>query len=168
MAATGVNFLEYLRAYFVVLFATCWGFFGGPNTAIRALNPFGHGMSPSAFEALPFMLICIAATVVAKFGFFKWLVEKWRGLECATRCALVWWGVGMMLVCAALLRFNFIQFQAQARYLHPALLPMSLLLALGWQRSLGLGKAGRMGSAFFACVLIFITLWNIFGWRTLV
>jgi hypothetical protein len=176
MAATGVNFLEYLRAYFIVLFATCWGFFGGPNTAIAVLNPFGNRVRPevAALQAqtllpvLPPMLICLAATIVSKLGFLKWLLEKWRALRPTTKAALPWWGIGMMLVCLALLRFNFIQFQAQARYLHPALLPMCLLLALGWQRVLGTGRTLRIASALFALVLIVITLWNAFGWRTLV
>jgi hypothetical protein len=176
MAATGVNFLEYLRAYFIVLFATCWGFFGGPNTAIAVLNPFGNRVRPevAALQAqtllpvLPLILICLVATVIAKLGFLKWLWEKWLAVEPVTKVALLWWGAGLWLVYLALLRFNLIYFQAQARYLHPALLPMCLLLALGWQRVLGTGRMLRIVSALFALVLVVITLWNVFGWRTLV
>jgi hypothetical protein len=176
MAATGVNVFGYLRAYFIVLFATCWGFFGGPNTAIGVLNPFGGRVRPdvAALQAqmllpiLPLMLACLAATVIGKLAFLKWLQERWRSLEPVQKIVLLWWGIGMTLVCLALLRFNLIQFQAQARYLHPALLPMAALFALGWQRFFYTPKRLQLFMVAFGLALLAITLWNIFAWKTLV
>jgi hypothetical protein len=138
MAATGVSLPEYVRAFFTVLFATYWGFFGGPNTAIGVLNPFGGRQRPdiaaaTAYEvlkALPLIFACLGATVLALWG---WL--KSRGEAAVfSRAAWLWWIIGFGLVCLALFRFNLIQFQAQSRYLHPAFLPMCLLFAWGWSR----------------------------------
>jgi hypothetical protein len=168
MAATGVSLFEYCRAYFLILFATCWGFFGGPNTAIKVLNPFGRGVAPAAFQALPLMLACLAATVLAIWGCFKEKFDGTNAQGATQRIALLWWGVGLLLVCAALFRFNLIQFQAQARYLHPALLPMALVSALGWKGVLGSRRALLGFFVVFSVTLILITLWNALGWQTLV
>lgn len=167
MAATGVSFGEYLRAFFLILFATCWGFFGGPNTAIKILNPFGSGVAPVAFTALPLMLLCLLMTVLAGWGLFR----KHDATISAARpqqIALLWWGAGFVLVVLALARFNLSHFQAQARYLHPALLPMALAFTLGWQRVLAERRRLVFFAGVFGVVLIVITLWNVFGWRTLV
>lgn len=172
--ATGVSMLEYLRAILLILFATCWGFFGGPNTAVQMLNPFGtRGPRFEAFSALPLMIFPLIATALALWGFGKWKLRAWR-MGIATyfaapeRVALWWWGVGFGLVILALARFNFIQYQAQARYLHPALLPMSLIFALGWRELLGEKLALRIFAFLFGLVLVLLTLWNAFGWKTLV
>jgi hypothetical protein len=169
--ATGAFGWEYLRAWFTICFATCWGFFGGPNTAIAMLNLFGsRGPRFEAFSVLPVMFFPLAATVVALFGFAKW---KWRELRTPllpplSRIALLWWGVALLLAVVVLFRFNLTYFQAQARYLHPALLPMALVFALGWREVFGAGRALRAFSIGFGAILILLTLWNAFGWKTLV
>lgn len=171
MAATGVSVFQYLRAFFTVLFATCWGFFGGPNTAITMLNPFGNrGPRFEAFTALPLMLFPLLATALAAVGFLKWKWRSWKTsvLASDTQVALLWWGAGFLLMILALARFNFIQFQAQARYLHPVLLPMCLVFALGWREVLGENRALRAFAIGFGAVLLLLTLWNIVGWQTLI
>lgn len=171
IAATGVSLLKYIRALFVILFATCWGFFGGPNTAVQMLNPFGtRGPRFEAYSALPLMLFPFLATIVALWGFVKWKIQDWKtsDLPDESRIALLWWGVGFFLAILALARFNLIQYQAQARYLHPALLPMCLVFALGWRMILGEGRALRICAVGFGGVLLLVTLWNVFGWKTLV
>lgn len=171
IAATGISLFGYVRAFFLILFATCWGLFGGPNTAITMLNPFGaRGPRFEAYAALPLMPFFLIATVVALWGFWKWKMRESKTPEISesARIALLWWGIGFGLVVLALARFNLIQFQAQARYLHPALLPMCLIFALGWKTIFGEDRALRIFSVCFGAVLLLITLWNVFVWKTLV
>lgn len=174
IAATGVSLLQYLRAIFVILFATCWGFFGGPNTAVQMLNPFGaRGPRFEAFAALPLMIFPLVMTAIALGGIARYKLAAWKSgikeyFSSPDRVALWWWGVGFVLVVLALARFNLIQYQAQARYLHPALLPMSLVFALGWLEILGRGLMLRVCVCLFGLALVALTLWNAFGWRTLV
>lgn len=173
MAATGVSIFQYLRAFFTILFATCWGFFGGPNSAITMLNPFGtRGPRFEAFTALPLMVFPFLATALAAAGFLKWKWRSWKTTElfaaAPKQIVLLWWGIGFLLVVLALARFNLVYFQAQARYLHPALLPMSLVFALGWREVLGENRALRVFAVGFGTVLLLLTLWNIVGWQTLI
>jgi hypothetical protein len=170
-AATGAYGWEYLRSWLTVCFATCWGFFGGPNTAVAMLNPFGRsGPRFEAFSVLPVMFFPAVATLAALFGFVKWKWLEWKNpvLPILSKIALLWWGVALLLGVAVLFRFNLTYFQAQARYLHPVLLPMALVFALGWREVFGEGRALRVFAIGFGAILILLTLWNAFGWKTLV
>jgi len=170
-SATGATGFAYLRAWLTIAFATCWGFFGGPNTAIAMLNPFGsRGPRFEAFSVLPLMVFPFAATIAAIFGMAKWKLREWKNpvLTILPKIALIWWSLGMLGVALVLWRFNLTYFQAQARYLHPALLPMCLIFALGWRTIFGEGRALKLFSFGFGGVLLLITLWNVFGWKTLV
>ncbi|MDQ3814723.1 MAG: hypothetical protein M3347_12330 [Armatimonadota bacterium] len=175
MTGLGLSLPAYLRALLLILFATTWGFFGGPNTAIEKLNPFGVlRPTPEAAQAVLWasvpMLTCAAATVVAAIGLWRWM-QTWRSYDLVTRTALLWWLCGFVLVLLAWVKFNIMQYQAQARYLHAALLPMALGGALGWQQALGSLWKGHglwIGAALLALTLVGLTLWNAFGWRTLV
>jgi hypothetical protein len=169
--ATGAFGWEYLRAWLTICFASCWGFFGGPNTALEMLNPFGtRGPRFEAFAALPVMFFPFAATLTALFGFTKWKWREWKNpvLPVLSKIALLWWGVALLLVVAVLFRFNLTYFQAQARYLHPAFLPMALVFALGWREVFGAGRALRVFAIGFSAILVLLTLWNALGWKTLV
>ena len=118
MAMTGVSVVEYIRAFFVILFTTCWGFFGGPNTAITMLNPFGtRGPRFEAFTALPLMLVPFLATAVALWGYTKWKWQEWKQpvLPILPKIGLIWWGLAFWAVALVLFRFNLTYFQAQAR-----------------------------------------------------
>ena len=168
--AGGVSVLTYLRALLLILFCTAWGIFGGPNTAITVLNPFGvRGPSPAVLPALGPMLICAVATVAAVWGLWRW-TKAWRSLPPASRVALAWWVIGFCLVALAWIQFNTRYFQAQARYFHPALLPMALAAALGWWHVFPVERrsARWLGVALLGATLLGLTLWNVFGWRTLV
>ncbi len=169
--ATNAYGWNYLRAWLMICFATCWGFFGGPNTAIAMLNPFGsRGPRFEAFTALPVMFFPITATIIACWGFAKWKWREWKNpaLPMLPKIALLWWGVALALVVVVLFRFNLTYFQAQARYLHPALLPMALIFTIGWREVLGQGRALRVFAVGFGVILILLTLWNVVGWQTLV
>ncbi len=168
---SGVPLDVYLRAVLLVMFSTFWGFFGGPNTAVSVLNVFGkNGPAPAAFDALPLMLLCAAATLIALFGLVR-AARSWAQLDFSTRAALGLWLGGAVLVGLAWLQFNLTYFQAQARYLHPAALPLALGFAIGWQtlaRSSPRKTLWNWGAAIFALGLLALTLWNVVVWRTLV
>lgn len=166
MAALNLGLFEYLRGFLLILFSTFWGLFGGPNTAIKVLNPFGRGMAPEALTFLPFFLLCLVAAVVIKWGFIKWWIAQ--TLEYSSRIALLWWAIGYILLVLVLMRFNLNYFQAQARYLHPAALSISLFIVLGWRQILGNSRAFWIMTACFGALLVSITLLNVLVWRTLV
>jgi hypothetical protein len=173
--ASGVTLDTYLSALVLILFSTTWGLFGGPNRALKMLNPFGArgpvrllALGPGMVSATVLaMLVCIAATAVSVAGLLR-AARRWASINVSTRAVLLWWMVGAALIFAAWARFNFIQFQAQARYLHPALLPLSVAFAGGVIEMLGRGRALRIAAAVFSLTLLGLTLWNAFGWRTLV
>ncbi len=171
MQGLGLSLVEYVRAFLVIFFASCWGFFGGPNTALTIMNPFGiSGPKAEAAAALPVMLFPFLATFVALWGYSKWKWQEWKQpvLPILPKVGLIWWGLAFWAVALVLLRFNLTYFQAQARYMHPALLPMCVIFALGWREILGEGRALRVFALGFGAVLVLLTLWNVFGWRTLV
>ncbi|HEX8552552.1 MAG TPA: glycosyltransferase family 39 protein [Abditibacteriaceae bacterium] len=165
--AGGIDFLTYIRALFLVMFCTAWGIFGGPNTALEVLNLFGtRGPRPEAFGALPFLLVCGGATLAALLGLRR---VAWDELNSSHKRAWLWWLLGLLAVVAAWANFNLIQFQGQARYLHPALLPLAAVLALGWREIFPMETArGKTGTIGFALVLVGLSVWNIVSWRTLV
>jgi hypothetical protein len=157
--------VTYVRALLTVLFCTAWGAFGGPNTTLEILRPFGAGPLPAALPSLPLLLACAAASVVALLGLVRAL--PLRETSESARRALLWWLLATAAVWLAWVNFNFIQFQGQARYVHPALLPMAIFAAHGW-RTVFSSRAGMVATAGFALVLLALTFLNAFGWRTLV
>jgi hypothetical protein len=172
--ASGYTLDTYLRNVVLILFCTTWGFFGGPGRANTMLNPWGVRGPVALLEMGPLavsvtvigMLVCVVATAVALAGLLR-ASRRWAELPTNMRAVLGWWGIGALLIFAAWARFNFIQFQAQARYLHPALLPFALAFAIGWLQLLGRGRALRIGAIILGLTVVGLTLWNVFGWRTL-
>jgi hypothetical protein len=163
----------YTRALALVLFSTFWGIFGGPNTTLQMLNPFGEKAGQIAQQSALtqtvtplLMAVCALMTVFALWGCVRSL-RDWNEAPKARRTAVIFWLLGAFFVFAAWAQFNTIQFQAQARYLHPALLPMSLIFARGWVEIFP-PRALKIAAGIFAFALLLITLWNAFGWRTLV
>lgn len=170
--AQGVSLVTYLRALMLVMFCTFWGFFGGPNTVGAVLNPFGtSGPMPEVIPALLPMLFCALATVAALLGAIRW-TKAGEALEQHSRVALAIWLGGLTMVLLVWVRFNFMQYQGQARYIHPALLPIALFAALGWWQLFLANPEGRGRGWFitnaFGLMLAGVTLWNAFGWKTLV
>ncbi len=170
--AGGVSVLTYFQALLISVFGTAWGIFGGPENARRFWNPFTGVLKREAMPALLPMLICALATLGALWGVTRATLRRRAAgthIEPASRrSALIWWSVGLTLVLLAWARFSVEYFAAaQARYFHPALLPLALGFALGWKRLLG-GRALWVGAACFGATLLGLTLWNVFVWRTLV
>lgn len=168
---TAFPLATYLRAFLTILFCTTWGIFGGPETANKMLNPFGtHGPRPEALPGLLFGLACIIATVLVIWGLVR-LMKSWQSQPASTLAALRWWGIGFILVLLSFVQFNLHYYQAQARYLHPALLPMAVAFGLGWREVFGGSDNTKLlwlASSLFGGVLLLLSLWNAFGWRTLV
>ena len=179
--AAGVEVSTYLRALFLILCCTFWGIFGGPNTAIQMMNPFGwRGPRFEAFNAMPLMLLCLVATVFALWGLTRF-ARDWKTQPLSVRRVLAWFALGALGVFLAWAQFNTHYFQAQSRYFHPALLPLSLFFALGWLQLFAPPLRAENGeneekapptfsiaTAIFALTLLAISLWNILGWKTLV
>ena len=165
--ATGVSIFEYIRALLLIMFCTMWDFFGGPNTAIKIVHPFNAHPSPEIIPALPAMLVCLSASILAFLGLVRRLQEPVAASP-ENRIALRYWSLGFGLIVLAWIQFNLIQYQAQARYIHPDMLPLALGFALGWQRIFVRPMARSVCAAIFAAILMGLTLWNAFGWRTMV
>ena len=165
--ARGTSVSTYVRSIVIVTFCTMWGLFGGPNTALDTLAPpTGGGPLPVALPAVPVAFLCLTAMTFVTFG---WARARPSTIEPQRRTALLWLLAGCSLVWLAWINFTFTYFQAQARYVHPALLPMALFAAAGWRLVLPPEKtAGKIAALSFGALLIALTLWNAFGWRTLI
>lgn len=165
MAGLQLSWTRYLHAWAAVLFCTFWGFFGGPNTAIKLWNPFGQ-MGPRP-EALPFgwlMLVLAAAGLLALVG---WMRARRVSLFPEVQTILPVWGAGLGLVVLSYLYFN-TRFVAgmQARYLHPALLPLVVFFVLGWR--LAWPGGDKWVRLVVLAGMLVLTLCNLGIWKTLV
>lgn len=167
--AAGVSVLTYLRALLSITFCTFWGLFAGPNTALQVLNPFGtQGAKSIALFAIPLILIFLCTTIFGVWGIWKTLRA---GVDKSTlrRVAITWWMIEFALVALSWLQFNTHFFQAQARYFHPAMLPIVAGLCYGWVNIWGIkDKKLSVASAVVGIAMIVVTLWNVLGWRSLV
>jgi 4-amino-4-deoxy-L-arabinose transferase-like glycosyltransferase len=146
----GLTFGQYLLFVVVPLtFESFWGVFG--HMQIR--------MQPAWLYT--FLLLPSLAAVGG-------LVGAYARREAMDRDARAIWGllvVTWLLVAAAFLRFNTAFFQAQGRYLFPAMAPIALLFTLGlqslgparWRPGVALGMTVGMLllalCALFACIL---------------
>ena len=157
----------YLRALFLITFATCWGFFGGPGNALRVLNVFGaSGARAEAAVWWPIGALFLVATIVVFVGLAR-AFAGWKRLNDAHKTAISGWIFGAILVLLAFVYFNTTQFQGQARYLHPALLPVAFGVAVGWTQVFRSRRALIIASGAMAILMIVMTLTNIFVWRVL-
>jgi hypothetical protein len=148
----GVPADTYVRALSLVLFCTFWGIGGGPNTALTLLNPFGSrgpiGLlrlgAWTTFGTLLLLLSCALACACALLGLLRAFRNASSWPQPAKR-ALAWWALGILLVAGAWLRFNFVQFQGQARYFHPPCCRLLSLFAMGWRELWGRRVHHRFG-----------------------
>ncbi len=159
----GIDFLTYARGILLILFCTCWGFFGGPDSASKALKP----LTPLPFPPpliLP-ALLCVLATIIIVSGLFRLRRADFPiGFDFLAR----WFGLGALLVFLGWAQFAYNHFSGgQARYLHPALVPFCIGGALAW-RAVFAEKMRGITAAFFAIVLLGLALMNVFVWQTLV
>jgi hypothetical protein len=167
--ANGISVPTYLRALLSITFCTFWGLFAGPNTALQILNPFGsQGANSAALPAIPFVLIFLIASIFGVWGIWR----KLRGgidKSTFTHIVLTWWMIEFALVALSWLQFNTHFFQAQARYFHPAMLPIVAGICYGWVNIWGIKeKKLSVASAVVGIAMIAVTIWNILGWRSLV
>ena len=167
--AAGVGVLTYLRAMLTITFTTFWGLFAGPNTALKVLNPFGSsGATPAALPAIPLVLIFLIVSIFAIWGIWR----KLRGgfdKSTFVHIALTWWMIEFALVALSWVQFNTHFFQAQARYFHPAMLPIVAGICYGWVNIWGTkDRKLSFASAVVGVAMIVVTLWNVLGWRSLV
>ncbi|RYG69718.1 hypothetical protein EON80_09290 [bacterium] len=165
-ARFGIGPFIYLRNLVFVAFCSLWGFFGGANGAGDATHLFGGGPTlPNPALFLP-MLICGLAPVVALLGWRILRAED--GLEASPKAVRSSWVLGIAFVGLAWAQFAAQYFAGgQARYGHPALLPVCIFLAAGWVGFWGKARALTVASSFFAVVLIGLTLLNVFVWKNL-
>ncbi len=169
--AAGVSIGTYFQALLLSMFWTCWGFWGGPESARGVVNPFTGAIREQMLApVLPLIVLCALATLVTCVG----LVMR-RGqseVTGASQQALNWWTIGLALVGLAWLIFA-VRYMAggQARYWNPALLPLALYAVMGWRsfwENIGGEKALRVVTFIMGAALVWLTVWNISVWRTLV
>ena len=72
--------------------------------------------------------VLIALIVTAKLSFLMYLRNKWKEVPKPIFIGLVF----ALVTFALFIGFNMTYFQAQARYLYPAIAPTALILAIGW------------------------------------
>jgi dolichyl-phosphate-mannose--protein O-mannosyl transferase len=169
MAAGAVGL--YFQGLLLSVFWTCWGFFGGPESARKVVNIFnGRVEMMQLAPVLPLIVWCATASAVTAIG----LVMRRREEESdeSRKAALNWWTIGLALVVLAWMVFAFRYMAAgQARYFHPALLPIACFATLGWRQFwswLGEPWPLRIASGVTAAAFLWLSLWNILVWRTLV
>ena len=163
----GLGFIQYARGLLLILFCTIWGFFGGPDSAVSAIRPLAS--SPRSFpaELVPFAAICALATIITVLGALHWRDDESLRSE-ATAFTARWWSFGVLLIALGWAQFAYAHFAgAQARYLHPALLPVCVLGAVSWSALLP-GRSRSVAALIFGLALLALTLFNLFVWRTLV
>lgn len=164
-----LGFATYTRALLWMIFLTTWGFFGGPNSAVAITDPLSLGRIPGPripqLWLAPLVIMCVAAPLLAILGLRR---EKNEDESPVAPGVVTLWIVGVVLIVLAWAQFAFAHFAgAQARYLHPALLPFCIFLALGWSR-LFRGKILPIASAILGATLLILTLLNLMLWKTLV
>jgi 4-amino-4-deoxy-L-arabinose transferase-like glycosyltransferase len=164
----GMTFAEYMLFLVIPLtFRSFWGVFGHMQISMGALTPAPF-MPPSwIYPLLTLPTIAsvggLARVYARRQAMEAECVRAPRGpLPAATRAI---WGllvVTWLLVAAAFLRFNTAFFQAQGRYLFPAMAPIALLFTLGLQ-SLGPARwAGRVALGTAGAMLL-LALYALFG-----
>lgn len=163
--ALGGSFVDYWRGMLWMILMTAWGFYGGPNTIITRTSPFVNGPRMPDVWLLPILLMCVFAPLVALWG--------WKRLDAESklyfgRVARFFLG-GLLLVAVVWLQFalNYLA-GGQARYLHPALLPVAIMLGAGWVGAFRTEVQLRVASLAFGAILLLLTGLNIFVWQTLV
>ena len=160
--------LVYWRALSWLVFLTAWGFFGGVNSALEATNAFNlDGPVVPQLWMWPLILAFALAPLASLIGWRKLrLSVEWTP---AQKQVLLFYAAGFALILLAWLKFAYDHRSGgQARYLHAALLPMCVLLAIGWRGLWGHTRAFCIASWALAALLFAMTLLNLLVWKTLV
>jgi len=147
--AGGFSFQQYLETkVFPTAFASFWGWFGYllPEQANLALGAYGigppsHWGYPPKSWLYPILqeLLLVAALGILVYGIRKGMLERRRGAPSEGGAGNPETAVGVGLLVAhavfvfgAFLNFNTTYFQAQGRYLLPAIAALALGMAGGW------------------------------------
>jgi len=144
-------------------FLTFWGLFGEVNDAIHRLALVEQGsLSWDGLVCLGLCVVFAVATVLAVLGARLLWPEKTGGET--TRRGLVLVLVGLALVVLNFVQFNVTYFQAQARYLYPAVGGFALFFAAGPER---LPDARSQWTARFllAAALLLAAVLDVTMWR---
>lgn len=111
----GIGLAGYMMLVAAWTFASFWGVFGNMNVFMPIWSVY-----------VPLAVVCAASAAgVGKF------LRGWRGLEISERQMLLLLGFAGLVQVVAFVRFNMALFQAQARFLYPALPFWAMLLCLG-------------------------------------
>jgi hypothetical protein len=172
-AAEGVTFFRYWRDLLLILFCSGWGLFGGSNSAVAIFKPLftpAFSWPPGAWGVVAGGLL--ASTLTVSLVSLRLVARSWssRGAGVLAGAAGKWWFMGLLLVVLAWAQFAYGHFSGgQARYLHPALLPVCVVSARAWcEIALRSPVAGRAFLALVAVLLGAVWWGNLVVWRTLV
>ncbi len=145
---------ELIRAFLLTSFRSFWGQFGW----------MGVLLDERLYQALA-VLSALALT-----GFLMWLVRAWQR---RTQYPTWQWAAGGLLALAGLLTlasyiwYNLDFLQHQGRYLFRALLPIGLVVALGWREALRRERAWQMAALLLAGAIILRLLGVLPNWPLL-
>ena len=174
----GFTLFTYVRGMIWQLLMTAWGFFGGPNTASTLTGSFNARgpQMPDPLFLLP-LLVVVAVPLLAIWNARNGVEEGAFVANAPTRNDIIqardnprltvslWWAVGVSLLVLLWMNFAFGHISGgQARYLHGALLPLTLLVGGGLART----RSGILAACVLGLVMLGMTLANIFVWKTLV
>jgi 4-amino-4-deoxy-L-arabinose transferase-like glycosyltransferase len=116
--AGGLSFASYLRLVATWTYLSFWGVFGQARVFM-----------PNWYYAFGTVILAVAG-VGAIAG-----LSRWRSAERVTKEVWSSLGLACILVVLQFLQFNMTFFQAQARYLFPAIAPVACLFVAGGHRS---------------------------------
>ncbi|HHX38430.1 MAG TPA: hypothetical protein GX715_00560 [Armatimonadetes bacterium] len=176
MTRQGLSFRQYIF-FWVPAFTirSFWGVFdhmnlwmGGPvRFAPPEMKPH---LIPLGTPDAPIYLVLTRVAQLLGVGAVVAGIRWWRGKpEAWQRDIALAWGLCAALIVAAFFRFNTQYYQAQARYLYPAVLPIAATMAAGWLVAWPerLRRVGALlGAALLAGLAIYAwhgTLLRVFG-----
>lgn len=161
-----IGTLDYLRRAFETTFTSFWGQFGWMARPLPAWALAG-------IAALLGVAVVGWITAVARFqgrAFQQWAFQRNAPTDGAAWRRAAWIALltGVVLTIAQMAIYNLTFIQFQGRYLFPALIPVALMLALGWERAvvwIGRGRGESAWGVAFPAALIALNLFVL--WREL-
>lgn len=133
----GLTFLEYLRFVLAITARSFWGVFDHSDLWMGGPAPPRPGIRPERLlrgsPEAPIYTLLNAMALLLALGALVAVVRGWQSQAQWQRDVALTWGLTVVLLVAALVRFSTQFFAgAQARYLYPAVLPIAAAMALGW------------------------------------
>ena len=167
----GIVFPDYARGMLIMIFATAWGLYGGPGLAAKMFVPLSRHAHVPPPGMTGIILLLVGVKIVMILGSLR-LYRRWPAVREAARAYLgpvaLSWTLGTGVIVASWLWFAYNHFSGgQARYLHPALLPVCILAALAWTQFWGRGVERTLAAIAVGAVLLGLDMANILVWRSL-